>query len=80
MDRAASRARVAALTPTRHITRLGRWQGPLLPAVFDLNGPAHYVHWHFFQMSVANLVVIGLMIVVFILAIVIPFPKREIEE
>ena len=50
------------------------------PAVFDLNGPAHYVHWHFFQMSVANVVVIGLMIVVFILAIVIPFPKREIEE
>ena len=22
-----------------------------LGAVFDLNGPAHYVHWHFFQMS-----------------------------
>ena len=50
------------------------------PAIFNLNGPAHYVHWHFFQMSVANLVVIGLMIVVFILAIVLPFPKREIEE
>ena len=50
------------------------------PAVFNLNGPAHYVHWHFFQMSVANVVVIVLMIVVFILAIVIPFPKREIEE
>jgi hypothetical protein len=50
------------------------------PAVFNLNGPAHYVHWHFFQMSVANVVVIVLMIVVFILAIVIPFPRREIEE
>jgi hypothetical protein len=49
-------------------------------AVINLNNPAHYVHWHFFQMSVANLVVVGLMIVVFILAIVIPFPKREIEE
>jgi hypothetical protein len=53
--------------------------GVAAPAVFDLNGPAHYVHWHFFQMSVANLVVIGLMIVVFILALVLPFPKREIE-
>ena len=52
--------------------------GPVAPAVFDLNGPAHYVRWHFFQMSVPNLVVIGLMIVVFILAIVIPFPKREL--
>ena len=61
------------------------WLRPLkgglaAPAVFDLNGPAHYVHWHFFQMSVANVLVIVLMIVVFILAIVIPFPKREIEE
>ena len=54
--------------------------GVAAPAVFNLNGPAHYVHWHFFQMSVANVVVIVLMIVVFILAIVIPFPKRVIEE
>ena len=54
--------------------------GLAAPAVFNLNGPAHYVHWHFFQMSVANVVVIVLMIVVFIVAIVIPFPKREIEE
>ena len=52
----------------------------MLPAVFNLNGPAHYVHCHFFQMSVANVVVIALMVVVFILAILIPFPKREIEE
>lgn len=64
----------------RRAARLGRWQAPLAPAVFDLNGPAHYVHWHFFQMSVPNLVVIGLMIAVFILAILIPFPKRELEE
>ena len=52
----------------------------LIGALVSLSRPAHYVHWHFFQMSVANVVVIGLMIVVFILAIVIPFPKREIEE
>ncbi len=52
----------------------------MVASIFNLNGPAHYVHWHFFQMSVANVVVIVLMIVVFILAIVIPFPKREIEE
>ncbi len=61
------------------------WLRPLkgglaAPAIFNLNGPAHYVHWHFFQMSVANVVVIGLMIVVFVLALVIPFPQREIEE
>ena len=45
-------------------------------AVFDLNGPAHYVHWHWFQMSVGNVVVIVLMIIVFVAAILIPFPNR----
>jgi hypothetical protein len=50
-----------------------RW--PIAPAVFNLNGPAHYVHWHFFQMSVANITVIVLMIVVFVAAILLPFPR-----
>ena len=39
----------------------------VLAAVFNL-------HWHFFQMSVSNIVVIGLMLVVFVLAIALPFP------
>ena len=51
----------------------------VLAAIFDLNSPAHYVHWHFFQMSVANLVVILLMIAVFAAAIVLPFPQRKRE-
>jgi hypothetical protein len=46
----------------------------VLGAVFNLNHPAHVVHWHFFQMSAANIVVILLMLVVFALAIVLPFP------
>jgi hypothetical protein len=46
-------------------------------ALFDLSDPANYLHWHFFQMSVANTIVIVLMIVVFIAAVLIPFPKRE---
>jgi hypothetical protein len=46
----------------------------VLGAVFNLNHPAHVVEWHFIQLSVANIVVIGLMIVVFVLAIVLPFP------
>jgi hypothetical protein len=49
----------------------------VLAALFDLSGPAHYVHWHFFQMSVPNILVILLMIAVFIAAILIPFPRRE---
>ncbi len=54
----------------------GRLRWLPAPAVFDLNGPAHYVHWHFFQMSVANIVVILLMVAVFVAAILLPFPHR----
>jgi hypothetical protein len=39
-----------------------------------LGGKPHYIHAGWFQISVANLVVILLMIVVFVLAIVLPFP------
>jgi hypothetical protein len=46
----------------------------VLGAVFNLNHPAKVVHWHFFQMSVANIVVIVLMFIVFFAAILLPFP------
>jgi hypothetical protein len=46
----------------------------LIGAVFNLNHPAHYVHWHFFQMSVPNILVIVVMLIVFALAIALPFP------
>lgn len=42
-----------------------------------LNGPGYYIHWGFIQLSLANLVVILLMIVVFALALVLPFPGRK---
>ncbi|MGD0386150.1 MAG: hypothetical protein ABSB73_08445 [Solirubrobacteraceae bacterium] len=45
-----------------------------LAAIINLNHPASYAHWHFFEMSVPNLIVIALMIIVFALAIVLPFP------
>jgi hypothetical protein len=43
-------------------------------AVFNLNHPAHVVHWHFIQLSVPNIVVIGVMLLVFAAAIAVPFP------
>jgi hypothetical protein len=46
----------------------------VLGAIFNLNHPAHVVHWHFFEMSVSNIVAIVLMLVVFVLAIALPFP------
>lgn len=51
--------------------------GLLLGALINLNGSGHYIHWGFIQMSVANLVVIVLMVVVFVLAILLPFPRRK---
>jgi hypothetical protein len=51
--------------------------GALLAALVNLNGPGHYVHWGFIQISVANLVVILLMVAVFVLAILLPFPRRK---
>ena len=46
-------------------------------AVFNLNHHATYVHWHFFEMSVSNIVVILLMVAVFFAAILIPFPSHR---
>ena len=56
----------------------GRPLSALAPSASGLRPrpPAHYVHWHFFQMSVANIVVILLMIAVFVAAILLPFPHR----
>jgi hypothetical protein len=45
-----------------------------------LNGTGHYVHWGFIQLSVANLVVIALMLVVFVLALLLPFPGHKEEQ
>lgn len=42
-----------------------------------LNGPGYYIHWGFVQLSLANLVVIALMLIVFVLALVLPFPGRR---
>ncbi len=42
-----------------------------------LNGRSYFIHWGWFQISAANLAVIVAMIVVFGLAIVVPFPKRR---
>ena len=48
-----------------------------MAAVFNLNHPAHYVHWHFIDVSVPNIIVIVVMLVVFAAAILLPFPKSR---
>ena len=44
-------------------------------APVNLNHTGHYLHWGVIQISVANLVVIGLMVLIFIAALVLRFPK-----
>jgi hypothetical protein len=48
----------------------------MLGAVVNLNHPAHYVSWHFIQLSVPNLLAIVVMFIVFFAAILLPFPGR----
>ena len=47
----------------------------VLGSVFNLNHPGRYIHWGWLQISLANLIVILVMVAVFVLAIVLPFPK-----
>ena len=47
----------------------------LLAAPVNLNHPGHYVHWGVVQISVANLIVIAIMVAVFVAALLVPFPK-----
>lgn len=51
-----------------------------MAAVFNLNNPAHYVHWHFIDLSLSNVIVIAVMFVVFALAIALPFPHHKRTE
>lgn len=43
----------------------------------DLNSPGHYLHWGVIQISVANLVVIITMVLLFVLALLLPFPGNK---
>jgi hypothetical protein len=40
-------------------------------------GAGKYISWGVIQISVANLAIIGVMVLVFILALVIPFPTHD---
>src|SRR5262245_46675325 len=44
----------------------------------DLNQPGTYLHWSIFEISVANLIVIAVMVVLFGAALLIPFPRGHV--
>jgi hypothetical protein len=47
------------------------------PLAIDLNQPGAYLHWSIFNVSVANLVLIAVMVVIFGAALVLPFPRGK---
>lgn len=49
----------------------------MFAAIVNLNHPAHTVHWHFFTMTVSNVVVIVLTLAVFAIAVLAPFPGHS---
>jgi hypothetical protein len=50
---------------------------PLFAAPVNLDAPGRYVHWSIFTISVANLALIAVMVVIFGLALLLPFPGRH---
>ncbi len=52
----------------------------LTASVVNLNGPGHFLHWSIFTVSVANLVLILVMVVIFGLALIVRFPDHSGTE
>jgi hypothetical protein len=51
-----------------------------LPLAINLNQPGSFVHWSIFDISVANLVLIAVMVAIFGAALLFPFPRGQREE
>jgi hypothetical protein len=49
-------------------------------AIVNLNHPPRFLHWHFLTISVANVVVLALIVAVFAAAILVPFPRHGGER
>src|SRR5436190_5248613 len=47
------------------------------PAAIDLNQPGSYLNWNVFTISVANLVLIAVMVAIFGAALLLPFPRAR---
>jgi quinol-cytochrome oxidoreductase complex cytochrome b subunit len=46
-------------------------------SAINLNHPGKYLSWSFIDISVANLIVIGVMVLIFGVALLVPFPSRK---
>jgi hypothetical protein len=46
-------------------------------SVINLDHPGTYLSWSFIDISLANLIVVGVMVVIFAVALLVPFPARH---
>jgi hypothetical protein len=45
-----------------------------------LSGRPHYLHWGVIQISLTNFLIIVAMLVLFLLALLVPFPQSRTEQ
>ena len=45
-----------------------------------MDAPAPYIHWGFILISLPNLVLIGVMLLLFVTALIAPFPHGRSKE
>jgi Cytochrome b(N-terminal)/b6/petB len=53
---------------------------PLRSLAIDINQPSTLLHWSIFEVTVANLVLIAVMVVIFGAALLLPFPRGHRQE
>jgi hypothetical protein len=58
----------------------GSARQPFPALAINLNSPSTLLHWSIFQVTVANLVLIAVMIVIFGAALLLPFPQGRRDE
>ncbi len=58
----------------------GSARQPFLASAINMNSPSTLLHWSIFQVTVANLVLIAVMVIIFGAALLLPFPQGRREE
>jgi Cytochrome b(N-terminal)/b6/petB len=58
----------------------GSGHQPFPALAINMNQPTSFVHWSIFDVTVANLVLIAVMVVIFGAALLLPFPQGKREE
>lgn len=49
-------------------------QSGLISGSINLNAPGHYLNWSILQISYSNLLLVGIMVLIFVIALFLPFP------